>query len=175
MLFWTVFIATEPALAAPPNPVTLTPKEIATREQQLEADLRSLVMAELGYCAAFDAFVAAGPSPRAVTALSPAAVPFVSEGGWEGVGYRIDHPVSGTLQVEVAADGKSFTAHAWQDLDGDGVPAHWIAGAFGLVVTADGGKITSEYFEDIDGDGVLAPLPKLPEKIARRVTAAGVH
>ena len=28
---------------------------------------------------------------------------------------------------KVAADGSDFTVHGWQDLDGDGVPAHWIA------------------------------------------------
>ena len=84
--------------------------------------------AELAYFAAFDEWVSLTTWPRGVASLNATAIPF-GEGSapYQKIGWRPEEFVVGSYSVEVSADGKDFTVDGWQDLDRDGVPAHWQA------------------------------------------------
>lgn len=100
-------------------------------ESELRDNVNGLKTAELAYDAAFDAWVALPVWPRPVRDLSSAAVPFPSDDTappeYRLIGWRPDGDVTGTYSVDVSANGQEFTVNGWQDLDGDGVPAHWQA------------------------------------------------
>ncbi|MFT5680196.1 MAG: hypothetical protein ACI8RZ_001102 [Myxococcota bacterium] len=99
----------------------------AELEQRTAEYLSGIRTAEMAYSAAFDAYYPAAVWPRPVEALTPDSVPWPSGSDFDSLGWSPDGAVRGTFQVEVSQDGSDFTAHGWQDLDGDGVPAHWTA------------------------------------------------
>lgn len=99
----------------------------AVTERELYETLQGIRIAELAYDAAFDQYVPCGLQPRAIESLTPTAVEFHPIDGFDRIGWAPDRPLTGTYQVTVSADGRSFTVDGWQDLDGDGVPAHWSA------------------------------------------------
>ncbi len=89
----------------------------------MEENINAIFIAELGYEAAFDAFVAAEPAPRRVEQLSAEPLDWVGNESFNNLGWRPDGPVRGTWWVEVTPDGESFTVYGAIDEDGDGVPA----------------------------------------------------
>lgn len=101
--------------------------ERSRQERELRQAVDGIRIAELAYDAAFDSFVPCGLQPRALTALDATAVPFQPIDGFERIGWTPDGAVTGTYQVTVSADGHGFVVDGWQDLDHDGVPAHWAA------------------------------------------------
>jgi hypothetical protein len=96
-------------------------------ERQTAANVDGIRTAELAYEAAFDVFLPTGVWPRPVAELTPEAVPWPEGSDFDRLGWEPDGAVRGTFQVTVSQDGGDFTIHGWQDLDGDGVPAHWTA------------------------------------------------
>ena len=103
--------------------------ELAEQERILQTarHVDELRTAALAYGIAFDVFVPAAVWPRPVTALTPDPMPGSEDGGYDHLGWYPGEAVRGTFMIEVAEDGSDFTVHGWQDLDGDGVPAHWTA------------------------------------------------
>ncbi len=106
----------------------------AARRQLVDAEVagnvNGLKTAELAYEAAFDQFVSVPLWPRPLAGLNGAAVRFEDPAvppEYQQIGWRPDGLVTGTYSVDVSADGVDFTVNGWQDLDGDGVPAHWQA------------------------------------------------
>jgi len=104
-------------------------RRVTAAANEVPDNLAGIRMAEIGYDAAFDRFLGCGPLPRAVDALTPDAVAWEPDAStcFYQIGWRPDAPTRGAYSVEVAADGHNFLAHAWEDADGDGVPAHWTA------------------------------------------------
>ncbi len=102
-------------------------RRVTAAANEVPDNLAGIRMAEIGYDAAFDRFLGCGPLPRAVDALTPDAVAWEPDAStcFYQIGWRPDAPTRGAYSVEVAADGHNFLAHAWEDADGDGVPAHW--------------------------------------------------
>ena len=90
-------------------------------------NVEAIRTAELAHFFAFGAFLPAGAWPRPVTALTPEPVDWGEGSDFELLGWTPDGRVRGTFQVTVAEDGHDLTVHGWQDLDGDGIPAHWTA------------------------------------------------
>ncbi len=87
----------------------------------------ALMTVEIAYHAAFGEYVSVPIGPRPLAELTPDPVSWSERSALDRLGWAPGEPVRGSFQVEVAADGSGFTVHGWQDLDGDGVPAHWSA------------------------------------------------
>lgn len=98
--------------------------------EELKLTIDAIKLQELAYDAAFDEFVEADPAPRAITALTPEAVAWVGNPGFDKLGWRPDGPIAGCYSVHVTRSedgGAHFQVDGWLDADGDGVPAHWMA------------------------------------------------
>ncbi len=108
-----------------PNFVTMQNR---AKRAEAPANLDGIKTSQLAYEAAFDTYVeCATPYPRPVDALDGELVPWPGGGCFDELGWAPDGDVRATYWVEVDADGSSFTAHAMVDLDGDGIPAHFVA------------------------------------------------
>ena len=92
-------------------------------------NLNGLRTAELAYDAAFDTFVDLPLSPRPIASLDAVAVPFpvVPNTGYALIGWAPAGDVTASYSGQSTSDHADFTLDAWQDLDHDGVPAHWQA------------------------------------------------
>ena len=90
-------------------------------------NVEAIRTAELAHFFAFGAFQSADIWPRPVTALTPEPVDWSPGSDFESLGWAPDGRVRGSFQVTIAEDGRDLTIHGWQDLDGDGIPAHWTA------------------------------------------------
>lgn len=94
---------------------------------QVAWNVEAIRTAELAHFYALGAFLPAGIWPRTITALTSEPVAWGDGSDFDALGWTPDGEVRGTFQVTVAEDGGDLTVHGWQDLDGDGAPAHWTA------------------------------------------------
>ena len=90
-------------------------------------NVEAIRTAELAHFFALGAFLPAEIWPRAITALTPEPVAWADGSDFDALGWAPDGVVRGSFLVTVAEDGRDLTIHGWQDLDGDGIPAHWSA------------------------------------------------
>jgi hypothetical protein len=96
------------------------------KRAECPANVDGIKTAELGYDAAFDEFIAAPRHPRP----SPDEHPVSWRGGNTGfqrLGWAPAGPVRGVYWVVVTDGGTDFEVHALCDVDGDGVPSHFMA------------------------------------------------
>jgi len=112
-----------------------TPHSTAALEQEwadqaaaaVAWNVEAIRTAELAHFFALDTFLPAEIWPRSVASLTPDPVAWPDGSDFEQLGWSPQGMVRGTFEVTVAEDGRELTVHGWQDLDGDGVPAHWTA------------------------------------------------
>lgn len=97
------------------------------RAAEMSWNVEAIRTAELAHFFALGAFLPAEIWPRAITALTPEPVVWADGSDFDALGWAPDGVVRGSFLVTVAEDGRDLTIHGWQDLDGDGVPAHWSA------------------------------------------------
>jgi len=96
------------------------------KRAEVPANVDGLRTAQRAYDAAFDAYVEIPtPVPRPISELGPEAVDWPWETGFDTLGWAPDGQVRGTYWVTTTPDG--FEVHGMIDIDGDGVPAHYMA------------------------------------------------
>jgi hypothetical protein len=93
-------------------------------EDEARAGLNAIVTAELAFDATTDHYQPCAPWPRPVAELTAKAVDWPEGSDFDRIGYLPKGHTRTTYSVEVNPKGTDFLVHAWQDLDGDGVPAH---------------------------------------------------
>jgi len=112
------------AAIAIPNFVAM---QYRAKRAEVPANVEGIKTAQMGYDAAFDAFVSTGdPHPRPVRALGKNATSWRGgNAGFQTLGWMPDGDVRGTYWVTTTYDG--FEVHGMIDADGDGEPAHYVA------------------------------------------------
>lgn len=103
------------------------PNVIAAQRKAWRAELppnvEGIRTAQVAYYAAFDQFVDAPVSPRPDSALGKQRIEWITNDGYDVIGWSPDGSVRGNYLTEVAGSGSDFTVRAKADLDVDGIPA----------------------------------------------------
>ncbi len=91
--------------------------------EALEAALSSLGVAQEGWMAEHGRYLELPAAPRRLAELDDQEVPWVVGDTWTSFGWRPDEELRGAIfWVETDLEGRTYTAYAAWDQDGDGVP-----------------------------------------------------
>jgi type IV pilus assembly protein PilA len=101
--------------------------QFRAKRAEVPPNVDGIKTAEIAYEAAFDEYVAAGPSPVDAWQVGRDPRVWTSDEGFTALGWEPSGQVRGAYWVEVAPDGTDFTVYGVCDVDGDGDLATYMA------------------------------------------------